>query len=51
VGVMEADIAQRQVETSAPQLSLVVPLILVCDLVIVGCCLGILVSAPWIRTH
>ena len=41
---METTIAQRQVETSAPHLSLVVPLILVCDLVIVGCCLVILFS-------
>ena len=48
---MEADIAQRQVETSAPQLSLVVPLILLCDLVIVGCCLGILFSTPWMQIH
>ena len=48
---MEADIAQRQVETSAAQLSLVVPLILLCDLVVVCGCLVILFSTPWMQTH
>ena len=47
---MEATVSQKTC-TPAPQLSLVVPLILLCDLVIVGCCLGILVSLPWAQLH
>ena len=46
VGVMEAATAH-----TAPKFSLVVPLILVCDLGIVSCCLVILFSTPWMQTH
>jgi hypothetical protein len=40
--MMEA--AARKTCTPAPRVSLVVPLILLCDLVVVSCCLVILVS-------
>jgi hypothetical protein len=39
--------AAPKVYTSAPQLSLVVPLILFIDLLMVSCCLGTLAGGPW----
>ena len=46
VGVMEQTAAPK-VYMRAPQLSLVVPLILFIDLLMVSCCLGTLVGGPW----
>jgi hypothetical protein len=46
---MEA--AARKTCPPAPRVSLVIPLILLSDLVIVGCCLWMLVSMPWMQGH
>ena len=46
VGVMEQNAAPK-VYMRAPQLSLVVPLILFIDLLMISCCLGALVGGPW----